>query len=136
MKCRSCDWEEKIVPRFTREEWRGNFQLSCEMFEYICNGLSPQLLRQDTCIRKAVGAKRRISITLWCLATNTENRTTAHLISVAKSTTCQIVDEGCVAILQQLFGQYITVPSRDRLYSIMHFEVLQMTGIFQSVVVP
>ena len=46
-------------------------------------------------------------------------RSIAHLFGVAKSTTCQIVDEVYVAILQMLFGQYITIPSQDRLESII-----------------
>ena len=83
------------------------------MFEYICNELRPQLLRQDTRMRKAVGVKKRIAITLWRLSTNAEYRTIAHLFGVAKSTTCQILDEVCVAVLQKLFGRYITIPSRD-----------------------
>ena len=63
----SCDWLEEIASRFTREEWRDNFRLSSETFEYICNELSPQLLRQDTCMRKAVGVKTSVAIALWRL---------------------------------------------------------------------
>ena len=76
---------------------------SPETFEYICNKLGPQMLRQGTHVREAVSMNRRVAITVWRLATNPKCRTIAHLFGVANSTTFQIVDEVCAVIVQKLF---------------------------------
>ena len=119
VKERSSDWWERIVPQFTREEWRENFRLSRETYRYICNELRPLLLRQDTEMRKAVSVERRVAITLWRLATNAEYRTIAHLFGVAKSTAWQVVNEVCSAVVRKLFRRYVCVPSGDNLSEII-----------------
>ena len=118
-KDRSSDWWKWIVPQFTIDEWKGNFRLSSETFHYLCNELTPQLLRQDTQMRKALRVEQRVSVTLWRPATNAEYRTVAHWFGVARSTVCEIVDGVCAVIIRKLLRQYIAVPSGDNVSTIV-----------------
>ena len=85
-----------------------------ETLLYICSKLSPTL-RNDTVLRKSLSVEQRVSVTLWCLATPTEYRTTAHLFGVVYSTVYEIVYETCHCIVDVLMKEYIKFPYADRL---------------------
>ena len=87
---------------------------------YICDKLSPALIRTDTVLRRALSVERRVAVTLWCLATPTEYRTIAHLFGIARSTVCEIVHETCQCIIDILMVDYIKFPSGDRLNQTVH----------------
>jgi len=92
--CRSDTWWMNIVLRtFTHQDWLDNFRISKETFLYICNRLSGALVRQDTVMHRAISVHQRVAITLWCLATPAKYRTISHLLSVARSSVCEIVHE-------------------------------------------
>ena len=52
-KKRSSDWWERNVPHFSRQEWKENFRMSTETFQYLYSELGPLLLRRDTEMRRA-----------------------------------------------------------------------------------
>ena len=84
MKKRSSDWWDKVVGgSFTHEEWMENFRVSKETFLYLCNQLRPFIARDDTKLRQAVSTEKRVAITLWCLATNSDYGTVGHLFGVS-----------------------------------------------------
>ena len=66
--------------------------------------------REDTQFRQCIGTKKRVAITLWCLATPCEYRTISHLFGVARSTVCSIVHETCNAIVSVMLKEYIKFP--------------------------
>lgn len=56
---------------------------------------------------RAVSVERRVAITLWHLATNTDYHSIEHMFGVGKGTVCIIVNEVCRAIVTVLMKQYI-----------------------------
>ena len=82
--------------------------MSRPTFEYLCEQLSPILHRMNT--TQSLSVKKRVAITLWCLATPGEYRTISHLFETARSTVCEIVHETCHAIVDKLMSRYITFP--------------------------
>ena len=81
----------------------------------MCRQLSPNIRRSDTVMRRSISVEKRVAITLWCLATQVEYRTIAHLFGVARSTVCEIVHETCSAIVTRLMDTYIRFPTGDQL---------------------
>ena len=113
---RSCKWWEHVVCHsFSQADWRENFRLSHETFNYICDKLKPTIMKQDTRFRRAISVEKRVAITLWVLATTSEYRSVAHLFGVARCTVCVIVRETCQAIVMVLLPIYICFPTGDRL---------------------
>ena len=83
-KDRSSEWWDRVVSHFTREEWKENFRMDPSTFRYLCNEVSTTLNRRSTVMRDAISVERRVAMTLWRLATNSDYRTTGHLFGVAK----------------------------------------------------
>ena len=66
-------------------------------------------------LRKSLSVKRRVAITLWCLATPTEYWTIAHLFGIVHLTVCEIVCETCHCIVDVFMKDYIKFPNADRI---------------------
>ena len=58
-------------------------------------------------MRRAVSVERRVALTLWFLATNSDYRTIGHLFGVSKATVCLVTKDVCVAIISVLLLRYI-----------------------------
>lgn len=72
-------------------------------------------------MRKAISVKKRLAITLWCLATPVEYRTIAHLFGVSRSSVCEIVQETCLAIMKCLLHVYIKFPTGQQLQEVVNY---------------
>ena len=75
--------------------------------------------RQDTRFCHAITVEQRVAFTVWCLATPCEYRTVAHLLGVARSTVCEVVQETCRAIVHNLLSLYINIPSGEGLKKVV-----------------
>ena len=80
--------------------------------------LAPALER-SVVIRRALPVEKQIAITLWRLGTNIEYRSLSHLFGVGLSTVCVCVNDVCRAIVAHLTARYISIPSEERLRSIV-----------------
>lgn len=102
-------WEE-TCQGWNDKDWRENFRISKEAFEYLCAELSPFISKRDTNYRKAISARQRLAITLYRLSDTASYRTIANLFGIGKSTVCEIVVEVCGAIVEVLLPRYIRFP--------------------------
>ena len=112
-------WDDIVLHTFSSQVWLENFRMSRTTFMYLCRQLSPTIRRADTVMRRSISVEKRVAITLWCLATQVEYRTIAHLFGVARSTVCEIVHETCSAIVTRLMDTYIRFPTGDQLDSVV-----------------
>ena len=94
-------------------EWKRNFRVSRETFQYLCTVLQPHV-RHTSAIREVISVEKRVAITLWRLGTNIEYRTISHLFGVGLSSACIIVHEVCKAIVDVLLAKYIKIPSGNQ----------------------
>ena len=69
---------------------------------------------------KAIALPHRVAITLWCLATYGEYRTTGHLCGVARCTVCMIVHDTCEVIVKILLKKYIQFPMDEQLVHVVN----------------
>ena len=104
-----------MLEMFDTRDWVENFRMKRETFNYLCDKLRPSSTWQDTQFRTAVSVEQKVAITLWCLATQCEYCTMAHLFGVARSTVCEVVQDTCRAIVHILLKTYIRFPTGDAL---------------------
>ena len=100
---------------FTPHDWMENFRVSHETFLYICCQL-----KQTSSSIQGSGQLHLCSIgflyiTLWILATTSEDRTIAQLFGGALCTVCCIVKETCTTIVKVLLPKYVRFPVGDKL---------------------
>ena len=112
--------EHSCARNVSNKDWIENFRMSKEIFEYLCQRLYPIIHRSDTVMRNAISVKKRLAITLWCLATPAEYRTIAHLYGVSRSSVCEIVQETCLAIVKCLLHLYIKFPTGQQLQEVVN----------------
>ena len=89
--------------------------MSRVLFNYLCSELRENIEKQDTRLRCSVSVDKRVAITLWRLATNSDYRSIGHMFGIAKGTVCVILHEVCNAIVQVLMKKYIKFPSGEQL---------------------
>ena len=119
-KERSSFWWEYIVNNtFTSHDWITNFRMSRATFMYVCNHLRPLITKKETVMRKSISAEKRLAITLYYLATNSDFRTVGHLFGVSKSSVCLIVQEVCATIVDVLLPKHLSFPSGDALRAVI-----------------
>ena len=116
---RSSHWWEDIALTFTSEAWMQNFRMSQDTFSYVCEQLKAAIQKEDTHYEKGNLCQKRVAITLWFLATGTDYRTIGHLFGVSKATVCLVVKEVCSAIVHLMLPQYIKLPKRTALKSVV-----------------
>ena len=98
------------------QSWLENFRLSRRTFDFVCQNISANLLRQDTRFRKAVSVEKRVAICLWHLATGEDFRSLAWRFGVGKRTACEIVNV-CKAIVDLLLPTVIVYGQLVKHYS-------------------
>ena len=102
-KTRSSDWWEQIVlESFEEEDWQENFRMSHATFVYVCIELQCRLLRQNMTMRQAITVEKRVAVTLWKLATNSDYRSIGHLFGISKAAVCCIFQEVSQCIVDVL----------------------------------
>ena len=115
-KERSSFWWEYIVNNtFTSHDWITYFRMSRANFMYECIHLRPLITKKETVMRKSISAEKRLAITLYYLATNSDFRTVGHLFSVSKSSVCLIVQEVCATIVDVLLPKHLSFPDFKRI---------------------
>ena len=87
-------------------------------FVYICNKLQCRLLRRNTTMRQAIIVQKRVAVTLWKLATNSDYRSIGHPFGTSKAAVCCIVQEVSQCIVDVLMPRYIKIPQYRNL---LHF---------------
>ena len=102
-----------VLNSFDPCNWRDNFLISKQMFEYLCHKLQPLIEKQNTNMRKPISVERCVAITLWIVATPSEYHTVSHLFGLARCTVCVIVHETCRAIIRTLQSVYISFPTGE-----------------------
>ncbi|CAJ1064705.1 protein ANTAGONIST OF LIKE HETEROCHROMATIN PROTEIN 1-like isoform X2 [Xyrichtys novacula] len=107
------------MSRFTDIEFLHNFWMTKRIFAYICEQLSPTLVRQNTNFRHPVPVNKHVGTGLYWLATGTCLLTVANLFGIAKSTVCIILHEFCCEVRQVLLPEYIKMPKGDDLHEVI-----------------
>lgn len=85
---------------------------------FILNEISDDITRQDTVMRKAISADRRLALTLYYLASTAEYRTLAHLFGVSTSFVCICVKDVCDAVNRRL-SRMLDFPQGEDLVQVM-----------------
>ena len=112
-------WDDVVLNSFGPRDWRDNFRVSKQTFNYLCHRLQPLIEKQNTNMRRPVSVERRVAISLWILATPSEYRMVSHLFGLARCTVCVIVHETCRAIAQNLQSVYISFPTGESLKTVV-----------------
>ncbi len=112
-------WENE-VPHYNDNRFMETFRMKRATFNLIVDALRPRLEKQDTVMRRAIPVGKRVAITIWRLARNSDLVATSKQFSVGKSTVLLIFRETCEAIVDILLPQYIRRPSGTRLHAIIN----------------
>lgn len=118
MHPRSLVWFDMVDETFCDELWYANFRVKRETFLYILEKVQQDIYRNNTPMREAVSAKRRLALTLYYLASTAEYRTIANLFGVSRSFTCHCIKEVCCAIIKK-FPKTITFPKGVELHQVV-----------------
>jgi hypothetical protein len=89
-----------------------------ETFTFILRKVEPEIAHENTHLREAVSAKRRLAVTLYYLASTAEYRTIGNLFGISRSFVCQCIKEVCHAIAKQ-FPNAISFPKGDDLLRVI-----------------
>jgi hypothetical protein len=103
---------------YNDELWYANFRVMKETFTFILRKVEPEIAHENTHLREAVSAKRRLAVTLYYLASTAEYRTIGNLFGVSRSFVCQCIKEVCHAIAKQ-FPNAISFPKGDDLLRVI-----------------
>ncbi|XP_013407293.1 protein ANTAGONIST OF LIKE HETEROCHROMATIN PROTEIN 1 [Lingula anatina] len=109
-------WEHTVNVTFTEREWKENFRMSKDSFNFLCNILRPQLTRQETHLRHSITVEKQVAITLWFLGSGDSYRTISHLFAVGRSTVSTIVKRFVQAVVSRknLFIKFPQDAELDR----------------------
>ena len=79
-------FQELLNNRALDHWWKENFRVSRATFEYICRLVGPAIVRQNTRMRDAVPVEKRVTVSMWRLATGECYRSCGLMIGLAKPT--------------------------------------------------
>ena len=65
--------------------WKENFRVSRETFEYICQLVGPAIHRQNTRLRNPIAVEKRVTVSLWRLATGECYRSCGLMMGLSKA---------------------------------------------------
>ncbi|XP_049429633.1 uncharacterized protein LOC125887123 [Epinephelus fuscoguttatus] len=100
---------------FDDEEWKAQFRVSRDTFDYLLERIGPAIKRRRTNYRVPIEPRRRLAITLWWFARSGEYRSIASMFGVGIATVCVIVRQVISAILDRLYRRVVSLPSGQRL---------------------
>ena len=86
---------------------------------FILYEIEGEITRQDTPMRKAVSARRRLGILLYYLSSTAEYRTIANRFGVSVAFVCSCIKEMSRVIVQKRKSKFITVPKGAELSEVM-----------------
>lgn len=79
--------------------WKNEFHVSEVTFDYICQLVGPDLLRENTHFQKAAALNKHMAITLWRLGTSNSHKTTGITFVQGKSTVIKICENFMGALI-------------------------------------
>ncbi|KAK3097397.1 hypothetical protein FSP39_009298 [Pinctada imbricata] len=89
--------------------FRNFIRMNDESFQELLNLVTPLINRKDSCMRNAITAAERLSVTLRFLATGDNYQSLEYLFRIPKQTLQYIIPETCTAIYNVLKGDYLKV---------------------------
>ncbi|MBN3297115.1 HARB1 nuclease, partial [Amia calva] len=95
-----------------------NVGMSKRTFTYVCNELPSLLQWRDSWFRCAVPVEKKVSITIWKLATNVKYRIIGHLFGV---TVCRSIHEVCHAVDKHLQPRHLCRPNHDKFVELCNY---------------
>ena len=99
------------IERIVRDrKWWDSQMEKCHKFYFT---------KKETVMTKSISVEKRLAITLYYLATNSDFRTVGHLFGVSKSFVCLIVQEVCATIVDVLLPKHLSFPSGDALRAVI-----------------
>ena len=104
---------EKLMGELLQKDKAGfqNFiRLTPDLFDTIVRRVAPRIQKQDTFMRKALEPGLKIALTLRYLATGDSYKSLQYGFRVAHNTVSQVVPETCQAILEELEGDFMSMP--------------------------
>ncbi|XP_070828658.1 uncharacterized protein [Chaetodon trifascialis] len=104
-----------LAESFDDEEWKAQFRVSRATFDYLVEQIGPAIKRRRTNYRVPIEPRRRLAITLWWFARSGEYRSIAGMFGVGIATVCMIVRQVTSAIVDRLYGRFVSLPSGQRL---------------------
>ena len=107
---KSGSWWLQIVPDMNDKQFKDNFRIQRSTFKAILDQVDPYLKKQDTTLRSAISAEKRLACALYSLGSTSELRTVAHLFGIGKSTVAKILHEFCNVIVELFFHRLIKFP--------------------------
>ena len=117
-KFRSQSFFTDVVVNWSDREWKQNFRVSRNTFNFLCRELAPYLAKHHV-VREPLSLELRVAVCLWRLGTNVEYRTISHLFGVGLSTVCVAVHDTCHVLVEQFASLYIKIPKGQELQSIV-----------------
>ena len=81
-------WFEMVDDTYNDELWYANFRVTKETFTFILRKVEPERAHENTHLREAVSAKRRLAVTLYYLAPTAEYCTIGNLFGVSRGRLC------------------------------------------------
>ena len=66
---------------------------------YVCNQMRHLIEKKDTTMQHPISVERRVALTLYYLASDSDFHTIGHLFGLSKSTVCVVVKAVCFAIV-------------------------------------
>jgi len=97
-------FEDMLQNQYRNDLWHEHFRVSRDTFNFICNLVRPDLVRQNTNMRQAVSVEKRVAVAIWRLATGNTYRTTGLTFGVGRCTAMNFRDEFCAALIRR--GKY------------------------------
>ena len=95
------NWFQQLLNSNTLDHWwKENFRVSHDTFEYICQLVGLALQRQKTRMRDAILVQKRVSASLWQLATGDCYWSCGLMVGLAKPTVLKCCHEFVQAICQ------------------------------------
>ena len=105
-------WWKNIVSGISlQDEWRENFRVSRETFDYLCNELRPFLQKKETHLRKPVIAETQVAVTLYYLSDEGRLRKVATAFELGRSTVSTIIRQVTHVISSYLGPKFIKLPN-------------------------
>lgn len=103
-------WETDVLQNFGETEWYLNFRMPEEAFLNLCDLLHPYIPKQT--MKTTVSLEKRVALTLYKLASNTEFHDVANLFGIGVSTACDVFWEVCKGLCQ-LKRKFIGMPKSE-----------------------
>ena len=104
-------WWNIISGISLQDEWRENFRVSRETFDYLCNELRPFLQKKETHLRKPVSVETQVAVTLYYLSDEGRLRKVANAFGLGRSTVSTIIRQVTHVISSYLGPKFIKLPN-------------------------